>query len=383
MVLRSCWRTPLCCGSVILMSLAGLANAQTRPQQLRVPLEFTPGPIQASAVDIKIEADAKGQLTAALPGGGELKIERMAGPPAGLIVHVPGGDPPVVALLPAQSSLLWLARTIGQQKSVPYVLRLNRFEKAGQTRESLNWSPAYRAEGMLRSNNCEVGIVVLDLNGDGIFDRKDFRRGTSIGLDLNNDGRVWGGGEWRNGEEIIDVCGSPLEVDDIDPSGRSISFRVSALKPAALNSTVPSFSVTTTGGHLLRSDDFRRKTYLIDFWASWCAPCVAKLDALEAIAREHPNEVAVIGINVDDTDGTPVAERLIGNKALSFPQVIRRQGEQDFLWKMFGSMQGAQLSIPLYVLIDREGVIRYAGRGGEDLVEVREGLRHLSTTSEK
>jgi thiol-disulfide isomerase/thioredoxin len=330
-----------------------------------------------------MDADGKGGFKATLPGGGELKIERMTGPPTGVIVHIPGGDPAVVALLPGESSVLYLERSVGQQKHVPYLLGFERYEKDGQSKEFFTWRPAYRAEGKLRLPPCEVGIALLDLNGDGVFDHRDVSMGTSIMLDLNDDGRFWGSSEHRRAGEIIDVCGLPLEVEDIDPGGRSITFRTSVLKPAVLNQTVPSFSVTTSTGQLLRSDDFRGRIHVLDFWASWCAPCVAKLVACDSFARERPKDVTFIGINVDEPERRPIAEQMIREKSLSFLQVIRAQGEKDFLWKIFGSMQGSRLSVPLYVVVDREGVIRYAGNGGEDLAEVRTSMRQLLGSKEK
>ncbi|MBZ5728041.1 MAG: TlpA family protein disulfide reductase [Acidobacteriia bacterium] len=208
-----------------------------------------------------------------------------------------------------------------------------------------------------------MDLVVFDANGDGVFDRKDSALGTTLGLDLNNDGRIWGASEFRNMEEILEICGQTMQVADLDPSGLSITFRVSELKAPTVNSPVPFFSVSTTSGQMLRSDDFRGRVHLLDFWASWCEPCVAGLSEMDSLARAHPKDLVVVGVDVDEPERRAAADRLIRDKALSFPQVIREQGEKDFLWKMFGSMQGAKLSIPLFVVMDRDGVIRYAGGG--------------------
>lgn len=222
-----------------------------------------------------------------------------------------------------------------------------------------------------------MNVVVLDLNGDGVFDRKDSLRGTTIGLDMNDDGRIWGAAEWRKANEIIEVCGRPLEVADLDSTGLSIAFKESDLKPAVVGSQVPSFAITTTEGTTIRSENFRGRVHLLDFWASWCAPCVAKLVDMNAIARENPKALAVIGINVDEPGQRAAAEKVIGQKQLSYPQVIRGRGEDDYLWKVFGSMERVRLSIPLYVVIDSQGTIRYAGPGGEGLADVKGVLRDL------
>lgn len=85
----------------------------------------------------------------------------------------------------------------------------------------------------------------------------------------------------------------------------------------------------------------------------------------------------MIGVNVDEPERQAAAERLVAEKTLSFPQVFRAQGERDPLWKMFGGMQDVRLSVPLYVVVDSQGSIRYAASGGEDLGDLRSLLRQL------
>lgn len=359
------------------LSLACLAFSVHAQESFRVPLEVTLGSIQSASTGIEIQADAAGKLSAQLPGGGELRLERISTPDAGLIVHIPGGDPETLVLVADQFSEVTIKRSIGHVNAVTYILGYHRWERDGKTNEALSWAPAYRAEGRLKLPGCGVNVALLDQNGDGIFNRKDSTGGTPIGLDMNSDGRIWGAGEWRKANEVIEVCGRALEVAEIDPAGLAITFRKSELKSAVIGTKVPSFTVISTKGTGIRSEDFRGRVSLLDFWASWCAPCVASLEHVNALAREHPKDLSVIGINVDGPERRPTAEKMIAQKSLSFPQVIRGLGESDFLWKTFGSMRDMQLSIPLYVIIDKQGVIRYAGHGGKDLTDVHGILQNL------
>lgn len=376
-------------GRVLVFLLATLAACAQQasnvlPEEtIRVPLKTARGTMQSMGVGIALNADASGQLKAILPGGLETRIERMPAPLAGVVIHIPDADPSAIVLLNEQSSLVEIKRTVGELRSAPYILTYSRSERDGETHEVLFWRPVYRAEGKLKLPGCEVGLIVLDFNGDGVFDRHDSRQATTIGLDMNDDGIFFGAAEYRKVEEIIDVRGLPLEVVELDPAGLFISFRISKLTVPTVNAPIPSFSVTTNEGQLIRSSDFRRKIHILDFWASWCAPCVAKLVEMESVAREHPKELAVIGINVDEPERRAVAEQLIRAKALSFPQVIRAQGERDFLWKIFGSMQDVRLSIPLYVVVDGQGVIRYGANGGDDLADLKNLVQQLLKPTSK
>lgn len=62
---------------------------------------------------------------------------------------------------------------------------------------------------------------------------------------------------------------------------------------------------------------------------------------------------------------------------LRWPHVINGKGERDAIWKVFGGMEGNRLAIPLYVLVDTEGRLSYAGNGGEDLSELRSRIKDL------
>jgi peroxiredoxin len=358
-------------------------NEASPHQTFRVPLKITIGTMQSIGVTSAIKDDGAGQLRAILPGDLEARIERAPTPLAGVVVHLPNTKPSSMTLLQDQDSLVEIKRSVGELSSVPYLIGYRRWERGGEVHEDLSWRPVYHARGKLKLPNCEMGLMVLDFNGDGVFDRRDHRQATTLGLDVNNDGVLFGVTEYRKLEEIVDVCGLPLQVSQLDPTGLSITFHVSDLTVPAVNSPVPPFSVTTTQGQLIRSSDFRTKLHVLDFWASWCAPCVAKLTAMESLAREYTKELRVIGINVDEPERRSTAEQLIREKALSFPQIVRAQGERDFLWKMFGSMQGVRLSIPLYVVIDGQGMIRYAANGGEDLADLKRVLQEFLKPTSK
>jgi len=56
------------------------------------------------------------------------------------------------------------------------------------------------------------------------------------------------------------------------------------------------------------------------------------------------------------------ADRIVREKGALFPQAIREQGENDFLWKMFGSMEAVSLAIPLFLVVERDGRIQSLGR---------------------
>jgi thiol-disulfide isomerase/thioredoxin len=72
--------------------------------------------------------------------------------------------------------------------------------------------------------------------------------------------------------------------------------------PGCEANIVTSFGVVSTDGSIIRSNTYRGRVLLLDFWATWCAPCVGSLAHVDALAREYSRNLAVVGINVDETE---------------------------------------------------------------------------------
>jgi cytochrome c biogenesis protein CcmG, thiol:disulfide interchange protein DsbE len=64
--------------------------------------------------------------------------------------------------------------------------------------------------------------------------------------------------------------------------------------------SAPGFSVTTDRGQKIALDNFGGKVLVLNFWATWCPPCISELPSLNAMAGELKDSgVVVLGISVD------------------------------------------------------------------------------------
>jgi thiol-disulfide isomerase/thioredoxin len=115
------------------------------------------------------------------------------------------------------------------------------------------------------------------------------------------------------------------------------------------------FDLTTIDGKKISSKDLRGKVVLLDFWAKWCGPCMAKMPKLkETYARLHERGLEVVGVNHDNDLET--AKRVIAEQKLPWANVMAPVGEEGQL-SLWYAASGTQ-SLPRLLLIDREGVLR-------------------------
>ncbi|MEW7979820.1 MAG: TlpA disulfide reductase family protein [Candidatus Sedimenticola endophacoides] len=60
------------------------------------------------------------------------------------------------------------------------------------------------------------------------------------------------------------------------------------------------FSLPTLDGKLVKLSDYRGKWVVVNYWATWCPPCVAEMPELDAFHREHKDQDAVVvGVNLE------------------------------------------------------------------------------------
>jgi cytochrome c biogenesis protein CcmG/thiol:disulfide interchange protein DsbE len=104
--------------------------------------------------------------------------------------------------------------------------------------------------------------------------------------------------------------------------------------------------------------DYRGKWVLVNFWASWCAPCKTEAPALESFQKQsQAQNFTVLGINLDDTTGD--ALDFVNRYGLTYPQL--REGDGADRRDAYG-MTG----FPESFLIDPQGHVAVIRRGPVD-----------------
>jgi len=130
----------------------------------------------------------------------------------------------------------------------------------------------------------------------------------------------------------------------------------SALDRAMVGKTAPDFTLRTLDGAKSYSlSDFKGQVVVIDFWASWCAPCKRSLPKLAQIEQTHKS-VRVVSINIDDDRNNA----LTFFKRLNVPILSLFDSEKKVAAKYDVP------EMPSALILDKSGVVRYLHVGYSD-----------------
>jgi cytochrome c biogenesis protein CcmG/thiol:disulfide interchange protein DsbE len=77
--------------------------------------------------------------------------------------------------------------------------------------------------------------------------------------------------------------------------------RISGGSPTAIGDEAPDFSLVSTDGETVRLSDLRGRPVILNFWASWCVPCIEEFPLLREAAERHADDdLAIVGVIFDD-----------------------------------------------------------------------------------
>ena len=107
-------------------------------------------------------------------------------------------------------------------------------------------------------------------------------------------------------------------------------------------------------GKLHRIADYRGRVVLVNFWATWCAPCIAEMPSLERLRAKLAGErFTILAVNVGE--GEPAIERFLAKLPSGFTILLDRDLSVTRTWK-------ADV-LPATAILDLRSTVRYAAAG--------------------
>ena len=116
----------------------------------------------------------------------------------------------------------------------------------------------------------------------------------------------------------------------------------------------PDFALKSSSGENLRLSEYRGDVVMINFWATWCGPCRQEMPLLDELySRYQRVGFNLLGVNIDDDSRR--AMKMIDELGVNFPVLFDARKEVSKLYEVE--------AMPVTVLVDREGTVRYVHHG--------------------
>lgn len=149
--------------------------------------------------------------------------------------------------------------------------------------------------------------------------------------------------------------------------------RPDAAGPEAGVAALYAHALADAAGTTVALSQWKGKTLLVNFWATWCAPCVQEMPELSALATENAGKnVQIIGIGIDS--GANIA-RFAADYKIAYPLYVAGMDGSD-LSRQLGNSAGG---LPYTVLIGPDGRVRKTYLGRLKLAQLRSDLADLKS----
>ena len=156
----------------------------------------------------------------------------------------------------------------------------------------------------------------------------------------------WGAGRHFSGDRIENAA-RPAAAAGPDATGPEAPATV-------LHRLRPDFTLLDLDGRRRRPDEWQGKVLVVNFWATWCAPCREEIPLLIDLERRRPG-VRVIGIALDTADAV---RAFAGELGIGYPILL--DDARGSTMRRYGNRIGA---LPFTVVAGRDGIVAYVRLG--------------------
>jgi len=151
---------------------------------------------------------------------------------------------------------------------------------------------------------------------------------------------------------------------------QEVATRVKGIEATLIGKTIENFTTKETfSGEPFEFNSLKGKYVLIDFWGTWCGPCIEEMPKVKAYQEKYKDKLTVLGVNQGDTKDK--IDKFITPKGYIWTHLMDGKGDANFVFKF--NVAG----FPTKFIVNPEGKIlyRFVGNGEEAFAVLDELLK--------
>jgi peroxiredoxin len=252
---------------------------------------------------------------------------------------------------------------LGKDENAPVVnLGAYRFDKndpnRAQFKQTLFYYRDYALEGEVTLGGNKYPAMLVDDKATGDFSGKGAAAGAipRLMIDRNSDGKFDFRSESFEVTKAFNIGGTTWKMSELKSDGSFklavSSEKVAEIKPPPNHSVgqkITAFKAKKMDGKTVNfPEDYKGKVVLLDFWATWCGPCMVEVPELvRAYGEFQPKGVEILGISLDQPNSADRVKSVTGEHKMTWPQVYDGK-----FWKAEIAQLYDVHSIPAAFLVD-------------------------------
>ncbi|KIL46538.1 hypothetical protein KP77_26650 [Jeotgalibacillus alimentarius] len=131
----------------------------------------------------------------------------------------------------------------------------------------------------------------------------------------------------------------------------------------------PDFTLQLQDGSTVTKEDLSGKPLILNFWTSWCPPCIEEIPELKSFVKAHP-DITLIGVNMTKEEfKKESAEQFIKDHEFNFPVAYDEEGTMQKAFRIF--------TIPVTVIIVPDGYVGKTFFGPVTAAKLEEAMNQL------
>ena len=207
----------------------------------------------------------------------------------------------------------------------------------------------------LQTAGCSPSGSVQETKAQTTAEGTETKAQTDVQTGAQTDAQTGAQTDAQTGAEAGDGIGTS-QADDQAAGEGDAGIEPQPGKPLKSGNKAPDFTAELIDGSTVTLSDFKGKPVIINFWATWCGPCVKEMPAFERLKENYGDEIGILAVNCGE-DADTIKDFADAN-GYTFPIALDEEYQVSMLYPTN--------SIPYTVVIDGNGKVTHVSSGAVD-----------------